>query len=91
METITRYKCECCHTVYDTAENCQVCEESHIQPDDIISANWNKGSKYPSFFLVATQDNHIVRYNFNADLGSMPEEPEVPEDPEEPEDPGNGG
>lgn len=38
MKTIIQYECEKCKIAYETQEECQKCEDSHINPKEIISS-----------------------------------------------------
>ena len=83
METITKYVCGYCHTEYLT----QLCEESHIQVEELDDAVYVKNRDYPPHVIVRMANNHLIDFAFSVDLGEIPADDE----PEEPEEPQNDG
>lgn len=61
MKEIIEYQCEKCGRLYDDAEQCQACEEFHIDVDSVIQYKYNDKamgpeSKYPYAVMVKMTD-----------------------------------
>lgn len=88
METITKYVCGYCHTEYLTEQQAQLCEESHIQIEELDDAVYVKNRDYPPHVIVRMANNHLIDFAFSVDLGEIPADDNEPAEPEEPQNDG---
>ena len=64
MKAITTFRCEICGNTFDSAEKCQICENSHIKPESIIEHPESYGvwQPYPDMIGIRFADGNTAEY-----------------------------
>lgn len=55
------YKCDCCNRLYDTAEECERCEKSHVfldsnSKDVVVACKFVEGDIFPTDITILSSD-----------------------------------
>ena len=67
------YCCEICGAGFETEEECNQCERSHIGLRSIEAAMFRKNSRYADNVLIRMDDGGMARYIFDQVLMDEPE------------------
>jgi len=64
MKAITTFRCEICGTTFESAEKCQICENSHIRPAAIVEHldSYSQWEAYPGVIGIEFQDGTVINY-----------------------------
>lgn len=64
MKAITTFRCDICGETYESAEKCQICENSHIRPKAIIEhpKTYSPWQAYPDVIGIEFQDGTTINY-----------------------------
>lgn len=67
MKTVYRYVCEICNTVYNTEEECRLCEEYHATPIsmEVCDSVYRAVDIYPRTILVKMDNGNTIPYYSN--------------------------
>ena len=67
MKAVTVYECEVCGRTHDNANECKICESSHIKPIEIVSFRAECGlfDYYPSYISIKFDNGEVRKYYWN--------------------------
>lgn len=71
MQTVERYICEMCGSMYMTKKEALLCEEVHIKPKEIVSAlyqsRYTDKRGYPTSLVIKMRDGKLQTYTIKED------------------------
>lgn len=57
------YICDICGAKYDSADDCENCEASHIDSLQVTGIYWDSGRKCPSYLEFITPEGETIVYS----------------------------
>ena len=56
MKIINKYQCEYCNTLYDSSENCKMCEQGHSALFEIVDKEYNQYENFPIRIVLRSKE-----------------------------------
>lgn len=78
MITETLFKCEICGQTWQTQQEAEKCEQSHIAGEFVAYQNFRKTEKYPETVILTMANGHNLQYRYDKPILNIPsDEPYV--------------